>query len=234
MGTSFSTPIVTALGASIDKGFLSSTPLLSRALLIHAAKQPGKDQTPTIDMGYGILPDSEESILYCSPQSVTVLCQGELSTNVSIKLKIPLPESCRNGKKIQVDWTVAALPDIDITNTSDYTKSCIESALFYNDKTRASIKQYRIESDLREDNLKWEPIVKKSATGLASSFTDPYIKLRLIQRYSPIEQIKYAIVVTVTIDDEGKDLYNEILRTYPTLTQIKLTQRMRSRIQARE
>ena len=153
---------------------------------------------------------------------------------MSIKLKIPLPESCRNGKKIQVDWTVAALPDIDITNTSDYTKSCIESALFYNDKTRASIKQYRIESDLREDNLKWEPIVKKSATGLASSFTDPYIKLRLIQRYSPIEQIKYAIVVTVTIDDEGKDLYNEILRTYPTLTQIKLTQRMRSRIQARE
>lgn len=232
MGTSFSTPIVTALGASIDNGFHTSTPLLSRALLIHAAKYPGDAQRPTVEMGYGIVPDSEESVLYCSPQSVTILCQGELSTNKLVMLKLPIPENCKGGKKIRIDWTIAALPDVDITNTSDYTKSCIESILFYAENKRASVKQYKIESDLREENLKWEPIVKKSATGRASSFSVPFIKLRLIQRYSKIEQIKFAAVVTITIDEDGRDLYNEILRAYPTLTQIRLTQRMRSRIQA--
>ena len=232
MGTSFSTPIVTALGASIDNGFHTSTPLLSRALLIHAAKYPGDAQGPTIEMGYGIVPDSEESILYCSPQSVTILCQGELSTNKLVMLKLPIPENCKGGRKIRIDWTIAALPDVDITNTSDYTKSCIESILFYAERKRASVKQYKIESDLREENLKWEPIVKKSVTGWASSFSAPFIKLRLIQRYSKIEQIKFAAVVTITIDEDGRDLYNEILRAYPTLTQIRLTQRMRSRIQA--
>lgn len=232
MGTSFSTPIVTALGASIDNGFYTSTPLLSRVLLIHAAKYPGDAQGPTIEMGYGIVPDSEESILYCSPQSVTILCQGELSTNKLVMLKLPIPENCKGGRKIRIDWTIAALPDVDITNTSDYTKSCIESILFYAERKRASVKQYKIESDLREENLKWEPIVKKSVTGWASSFTSPFIKLRLIQRYSKIEQIKFAVVVTITIDEDGRDLYNEILRAYPTLTQIRLTQRMRSRIQA--
>lgn len=127
-GTSFAAPLVARrLGQLVHKS-KQLTPLVSRTLLLHTAKSTLGDGSQE---GFGIMSDSVEETLNCSPLKVTVLYTGFIFPSRSIKLPIPLPDKDIPGT-INISWTNCTLTGINTKDSDLYTNSCIEETFYPN------------------------------------------------------------------------------------------------------
>jgi hypothetical protein len=129
-GTSFAAPIVTALGGHTLGRLERGTALLARTLLIHTARNP--EGEPDNFLGHGIVSASLDEVLRCGEKEVTIVFQGELLAKRQVKLPILLPPNIVANGKVNVTWTVAALPPVSPNHPTDYTILCVQDTFYPN------------------------------------------------------------------------------------------------------
>lgn len=79
---------------------------------------------------------------------------------------------------------------------------------------------YWTEAKLRGE-LKWEPVVRKRTSKMASGIEDPFLVLHAIPRGGATGKVAYAVVVTITATQDV-DLYQAILQKNPVLQPVRL------------
>jgi hypothetical protein len=129
-GTSFASPIVAAMGGQTLGILERGTALLARTLLIHTAQHP--DGEPDGFLGHGIIPASIDHVLRCGEKEVTIIFQGELIAKRQVKLPILLPPDVVATGRVEMTWTVAALPPVSPNHPADYTTLCIQDTFYPN------------------------------------------------------------------------------------------------------
>lgn len=133
VGTSFSTPRVTALvGGTSNAMNEDFNPLFVKALAIHSAKYPENLKLPPPErlrtMGYGI-PDRIENLLFNDYFEATLVLQDKLKKGQWIQmLDFPYPpDLIRDGQYTgQVILTLATLPLFDEGQGGEYCQSNLE------------------------------------------------------------------------------------------------------------
>lgn len=129
-GTSFASPVVAGkLGEMFSLSNEVST-LMARCLLIHNADGNCLDAR---EEGYGLINDNVDEIVTCSKNKVTIIYTGEISEKKYVKLQMPLPDAIKgNNGTVKIDWTIAALTDVNGLDPDGYTSSCIEDTFYPN------------------------------------------------------------------------------------------------------
>ena len=133
VGTSFSTPRISALAANLHNAIDADfDPLLIKALIAHSAIFPGDALVPTdekvMEMGFGV-PKSMLDILGNDPHTATIVLRGTLRRGESIDiLDFPMPKSLvRDGYyKGQITLTAALSPLRAASQGSEYCQSDLE------------------------------------------------------------------------------------------------------------
>lgn len=149
VGTSFSTPRVTAIAADLNNRIGEEfDPVLLKALMIHSAKYPTEVDLPNNEkinqLGFGI-PGKAAEILYNDPHEITLILRDTLSKGDFIEiLDIPYPQSMINEEGIfygQIFLTLVNSPILAVNQGPEYCQSNIEVALgTYDEKTSRDTK----------------------------------------------------------------------------------------------
>ncbi|MBO3272973.1 S8 family peptidase [Hymenobacter defluvii] len=136
IGTSFSTPRVTALLAGLNHRLAEDfDPLLLKALLIHSAKYPADLDLEPADrlkeMGYG-RPGSLDEIIYNTPHEITLILRDTIVRSSFIEIfDFPFPDELVNedGQYYgEVILTLVAGAKLDGTQGAEYCQSNIKVA----------------------------------------------------------------------------------------------------------
>lgn len=129
-GTSFASPVVAGkLGEVFSLSNEIST-LMARCLLIHNAAGNCLDAK---EEGYGIVSNNVNELVTCSNNKVTIIYTGEITEKKYVKLQLPLPDAIKgNNGTVKIEWTIAALTDVNGLDPDGYTSSCIEDTFYPN------------------------------------------------------------------------------------------------------
>jgi hypothetical protein len=232
LGTSFAGPSAMrlAMGARATLGNRLS-PLALKALLVHAAEvgTDGKD-----DIGWGRVPTFLDELIVCPDGTTRVVYQGKLDGSKFLRTPIPLPPRELLGM-VTVTATFAIAVPVDPAFAETYTQAGLDSVFrphagrFENGGQNAKsdsffrLSDFSDEADLRKDAHKWETVLHRSRRFRGSSLLNPVFDVHCLTRQGggslkTAAQIPYAAVISVHAPSE-KDLYNEILRTYPAQLQ---------------
>lgn len=133
VGTSFSTPRVTALAAGIQQELIEEfDPLLLKALIIHSASYPKEMTVPeterTKQVGFG-LPKTVPDIIYNSPHEATLILRDNLAKGDKIDImEFPMPECLiKDGYYTgQVIATLVYDPILDASQGVEYCQSNLD------------------------------------------------------------------------------------------------------------
>ena len=160
-GTSFSTPRVSALMASLNHNILGGfNDLLIKTLAIHAARYP-REVTDTIKdklMKYGFgLPPSTDEILLNSTNEITLILQDELPKGHFIEiLDFPFPVNLldRNGRyKAEIIVTLVNHQMLDDSQGREYCQSDIEISFgTYDATTKRDIRKRTVKNPIGRIN----------------------------------------------------------------------------------
>ena len=69
-------------------------------------------------------------MLRCERKSVSVIFQGEINPTKYVSLPMMLPEDFEFTGNVKVEWTIAALSEVDPNHPTDYTSCCIDSTFY--------------------------------------------------------------------------------------------------------
>lgn len=141
IGTSYSTPIVSAILASVQHELKEEfDPLLLKGLVIHSAKYPEEVNLPIGEkinqMGFG-MPPSVDEIIYNKPNEITLILRDQLVKGEFIEiLDFPYPKTLSNGGYYygQVVVTVVYNPILDPNQGGEYCQSDLNVAFGTYDK----------------------------------------------------------------------------------------------------
>lgn len=185
VGTSFSTPRITALAAGIYQT-LNETfdPLLLKALIVHSANYGTNVNMEMSEklkyMGFG-KPHSVNEILFNSPYEATLILRDNLAKGEFIDIKdFPMPkELINNGFYIgQISVTLVTDPILDYSQSSEYCQSDLHIKLgtysekIKRDTTKRTIKNELGKSDAQNillQNLYSKKIINKTTSEFANS-----------------------------------------------------------------
>jgi hypothetical protein len=84
-----------------------------------------------------------------------------------------------------------------------------------------SANQYPTEGE-RRDQYKWEPIVRREKTKLASSLHEPVLVLHAIPRHGVSNRLDYVALVTISAPRFHGDLYDAVVRRFHALQPVRL------------
>ena len=86
-----------------------------------------------------------------------------------------------------------------------------------------SPKKDKSENALRNRDLKWDTVIKKTKSMHAKSLLNPFLTLHAIGRNGyEHEEIKYFVAVTIEAKGYNGNLYDNILQVYPNLLPIRI------------
>lgn len=143
-GTSFAAPIVSSKAAEILGRCNQFTPIVARALLIHAAENPNRVDN---ELGYGIINQKVEDILNCNTNKVTIIYSNSMNPTGLAKLPIPLPLNASIETDVHLSWTIATSSKANALHVEDYTESAIVDTFYPHDKkynfTKTGEKSYK-------------------------------------------------------------------------------------------
>ena len=230
-GTSYATPSVMRLATGVRAHFGAKLDHLAiRALLIHTSEKANYDHR---EIGWGRAARSLDDIVLCDDDTVRVVYQGEISPAKYVRAAIPVPSTPLNGF-VLIKATICYKSQTDPHHPSNYTRAGLEVTFrphdgkFSNDKkihpVSASFfgpsRPGATEEELRRDAWKWEnclhATVRKRGSSLQNPCFDIHYNARLEGRsFSPVEKLKYAMVVSIQAKGTG-DLYNQVVREYAT------------------
>lgn len=84
-------------------------------------------------------------------------------------------------------------------------------------------KKDKSENALRNKDLKWDTVIKKTKSMRATSLLNPFLTLHAIGRNGyEHENIKYFVAVTIEAKGYKGNLYDNILQTYSNLLPIEI------------
>lgn len=229
-GTSFASPYLlrNAVGIRAILGDDLSA-LAIKALLVHGASQAGHDK---LEVGWGKIPEDLMSIITCSPGVARVVYQGELKPGKYLRASLPIPRGGLAGR-INLKATFCYASPVDPQDASSYTCAGLDISFRPNSSRKKEGKQnadsksffdrkkYATEEELRSDMGKWETVLHGEKGMLGSSLSEPVFDIHYNARESGgatthADRIRYALVITVEAP-KHEDLYNEILRSYPSI-----------------
>lgn len=204
VGTSFSTPRITALAAGIQQELSEDfDPLLLKALITHSASYPREMTVPSIErtkqVGFG-LPKSVSEIIYNSPYEATLILRDNLAKGDKIDIMdFPMPQCLiKDGYYTgQVIATLVYEPILDASQGIEYCQSNLDIKFgSYDEKFERDISQRHILNPVGRkgaQNLFLGSVFSK--TKMKNKSSDFALKERLqIQygdKYYPVK--KYAI-----------------------------------------
>jgi hypothetical protein len=181
-GTSYSSPLAMRLAAGVISSVKQHIqPTMLHALLISQAKfnrRNGHDQT---EVGWGVLPESPEDILYSADDEVVVMYQGVIAKGQPIRATIPLPAGMPSDASVTIGATFSYRAIVDPAHPVSYTRGGLE-VLFQPDGKNSegffSASKYDAEQDLRRDALKWETCRHRTKKIGVKKMSDPSFLIR--------------------------------------------------------
>ncbi|HEU0164783.1 MAG TPA: S8 family serine peptidase [Thermomicrobiales bacterium] len=140
MGTSFASPTTGraagGLQAILDRA--RHRPDIFRAFAVHHAERGHGHGKHYCELGYGrVLADFNEA-LECDANEVTVLFEDELPRAEPIAHRFPLPKGLPPATRLELNWTVSYISEVDPRDATDYTLSGIE-AIFRPDSRKRTL-----------------------------------------------------------------------------------------------
>ena len=230
-GTSFATPSVMRLATGVRAHFGTNIGHLAiRALLVHTCNKGKHDRK---EIGWGRVARSLNDIVLCDDDTVRVVYQGEISPAKYVRAAIPMPGGPLEGY-VSIRATICYKSQTDPHHPGNYTRAGLEVTFRPHDDRFSRDGQLHpnsarffgtslpgaTENELRRDAWKWEnclhSAMRKRGSSLQNPCFDIHYNARLEGRnFSPDENLKYAMIVTVQAKGTD-DLYNRILRRYAT------------------
>lgn len=229
-GTSFASPYLlrSAVGIRAILGTDLSV-LAIKALLVHGANHANYDK---LEVGWGKIPEDLMSIVTCPSGIARVVYQGELKPGKYLRAPLPIPRGGLDGR-IRLKATFCYASPVDPQDASSYTRAGLDVVFRPNagrikpgksnpdTKGFFDMKKYATEEDRRADMGKWETVLHGEKGMLGSSLDGPVFDIHYNAREggaatTGADKIKYALVITVEAP-KHEDLFNEILRSYPSI-----------------
>ena len=257
VGTSFATPLVSSLFASIHDSLTDDTSaVLSKALLVHSAML-SSESLKAEDLryrGFGI-PADIHTIMTCSPHSATLIFEPDsIRPGLSlVKEHFPIPDCLRtdDGKvKCEFLITLAYDPHLDINFGAEYCRRNIEVSLGTYEPSgpkaehaskvpcepRDISKQY--EKYLIEHGFKWSPVKvyrNNIPRGIAGKHWRLVIKAENRKEHTDRSPTPLAVVVTIRDPSGQLPVYDEVVTRMSQsgwITQdLRVSDRIRTRVQ---
>lgn len=228
VGTSFSTPRVSALAAGVynamDEEF---DPILIKALLIHSASYPKNIMLPinerTKYTGFG-LPGKVTDILYNSPYETTLILRDTMPKSGFIDIKdFPMPSClCKDGYyRGQIIATLVYDPIIEPSQGAEYCQSNMEVRFgSYDEKVARDTMKRNILNPVGRDgsqNLLLERLYSKRK--MINNYEDFAKRERLLiqygDKYYPVK--KYAVDFSELTDGNRIKFLTEDKKWFLTL-----------------
>lgn len=245
LGTSYSAPLALRLAAGIRASVAQDIqPIMLHALLVSRAQWNSRlhDQT---EVGWGILPESVDDILFSAPDEVVVMYQGVIAKGQPIRAAVPLPAGLVTSGRIRIAATFAYRAPVDPAHPVNYTRSGLEVRFQPDSITSAGFfsgTDFDTEQTLRRDALKWETCRHKEKTFDPTFLTNPSFLIRYQGREEggndadtvrdpitgrplpPAEQpsaLPFALVVRMRVPDVA-DLATHVLQQFNVLAEVPL------------
>lgn len=243
-GTSYSAPLALRLAAGVKAQVAQDIqPIMLHALLVSRAMfhRRRHDQT---EVGWGVLPESVDDILYSSPDEVVVMYQGLIAKGLPIRAKVPLPKNVTPTGKVRIAATFAYRALVDPAHPVNYTRAGLE-VRFQPDSISSdsffSATKYDTEQTLRSDALKWETCRHREKSKDIEALTDPSFVIRYQGREegardaAPLKDatgnplpavdqpsaLPFALVVRVRVPGVV-DLAEQVLTQYSVLSEVPI------------
>lgn len=238
IGTSFSTPIVSAIAANVwqallDKKLFPNKEMV-KALLTHSAAvaSPKRSAEDRDYYGFGI-PESVIDTFFCDPESFTMMFQAELMDGI-IWEKTPFPiPAClhKDGTHLRAEvvMTLVYSPPVDAKHGSEYIRANIDAsfgnydpdedgALHHHGLVPLDVprKEDLYEKAMIDHGFKWSPVkVYKGRFPGGKAGKSFRLKLELLRRAgepSQIEPQKAVVLLTFKAIDAGQNVYADGIR----------------------
>ncbi|MBZ5859090.1 S8 family peptidase [Flavihumibacter profundi] len=201
VGTSFSTPRVSAIAAGLDAMISEKfNPLLLKALIIHSAKYPPEMKVAIAEKidtaGFG-LPSNVNEILFNQPNEITLILQDTLERGNFIDiLDFPFPPSMVDEEGYhygEVTVTLVTAPILEVSQGAEYCQSNID-VMFgsYDEKvardtSKATIKN-PIGADGRQNVLSTAVYSKKASHDVTTAFASERMLVSYGDKYQPVKK----------------------------------------------
>ncbi len=255
IGTSFSTPVVASILASIRAG--TATPVsrnLAKALLVHsAALAHGPiDAAELRYRGFGV-PGEPSEILTCAPWQATMIFEPDLqpSKKIFARADFPIPKCFRRADgRVEGEFLMTLVydPPLDPNAGAEYCQTNVDVSLGTYDKDKDGKPKHEIkipleprdysklyEQHLVEFGFKWSP-VKVYRRALEATGGERWrLMLKLLYRASMpgrAEPQRAALVVTLFDPTRQKAVYDEVVRAMRTSGWSTVDLRVAARVRA--
>ena len=259
VGTSFSTPVVTAILANIRSGIKGdATSCLVRALAVHSAVMRYNEVMPAElrYRGFGI-PGDLGSILSCAPSEATLIFEPELRPGFNFeRFPFPFPKCLfSSGGKVtgEVIMTLAYDPPLDPNAGSEYCRVNVNASLGtceigsdgkphehtvkIHPQPQKQDLEALYESYQIRHGFKWSPLkVYRRYMPRGVSGTAWNLRLTMLNRanYYVKTPLKVALIVTMRDPKNIAPVYDEtvnLMRTRGWITQdLQIEERIRLQI----
>lgn len=227
-GTSFATPLVSTVAANLWQHVGTDTPRHTvKGLLAHSARLRQEiDKDEKVYYGWG-MPLDIDDYMYCNENEITIILEGEISSNREIvgKLPFPIPSSMRTstGKvKGEFFMTVSYDPPLDTNRAFEYCLVNIDAGLGEVDINgnftgKIPAEGTGLEQDLVNGKYKWSPIKishKKFSRGVDVENWKLQVKMLTRHGFKPDENFvqPFTIILTIRSLDPNAQVYNEMVR----------------------
>ena len=240
IGTSFATPLVTSLYATVDAeltGKVAPSPNLVKALLIHSALV-SKGALTVVDMkyrGFGV-PGGVAEVLSCVKFAATLIFEPELVSGLEFeKVGFPIPASLRDKKgKVRGEFSMTLVydPPCEGAAGAEYCRSNVEVSLGTFDPGKDG-KRHRkrqippepqdvnklFEHHLLEHGFKWSPVkvyrrsIKK---GIQGDTWRLHISLQHRSGFDARNPQRMALIITIADPEGTAPVYDEVVTQMQT------------------
>lgn len=201
IGTSFSTPRVSAIAAGLNSMLNESfNAILLKALIIHSAKYPEEMKMNIADklntVGFG-LPSNISDILFNEPNEITLILQDTLEKGNFIDiLDFPYPESMVDDEGYfygEITVTLITSPILESSQGAEYCQSNIDVMLgTYDNKTERDTSKPQIKNpigaDGRQNLLSSSIYSKKAGQNMDTPFASERMLVSYGDKYQPVKK----------------------------------------------
>lgn len=131
-GTSFATPDVAGKLGTLMAKANPMTPLLAKTLAVHHAND--QEIGANFETGWGVFTAEPDEMLACYPNSVTIVCAGELPPSTRVKIPVLIPSLGGITGNVSLKWTACIQAPPDPLHPDDYTAHTVVPRFYPNGK----------------------------------------------------------------------------------------------------
>lgn len=258
VGTSFSSPLIAYKLSKIYSSLVNKDILLAKALLIHDSLRNSPKIVECKEeqrkyYGFGQPSNDCENVLDCKDNEITIVLECNLLSGTMVDIqKFPFPESMIDGKKCkgEVFATLVAEPCLNKKYGYEYSRINFDLSIgtFSYDESgekmdyrrqvnplKPGCGEYRFESSLVEEDLKWNPIKTyhrkfKDGTDLKDGWR---VNVQLHSRFQEPQGTHrcYVIITFIGKDDTVYDEMVKIIRDQAfEMNDIEITSEIRTTV----